>query len=144
MTLQVSQPSKAEEFEKYYQLRYEVLREPWKQPKGSEIDNDEQNSIHAFVKDHGDVLAVGRLQFLNDSESQVRFMAVDPAAQGRGLGRQVLEYLENKSKEHNRNVVLLHARENALEFYKSCGYHIVEKSHLLWGQIQHWLMRKEL
>jgi predicted GNAT family N-acyltransferase len=142
--LVVSEPSTPRDFESYYALRYEVLRKPWNQPLGSEKDNDENTSVHAFVKENERVLAVGRLQFTDEHTSQVRFMAVSPDQQGRGLGRKVLEYLEKKSLAAGRTKVILHARENALEFYKNCSYHVVQKSHLLWGQVQHWLMEKEL
>lgn len=143
-TLVVSEPHSPAEFEKYYALRYEVLRKPWNQPLGSERDADEQKSIHAFVKENGEVLAVGRLQFVDEHTSQVRFMAVAPGQQGKGLGKKVLQYLEGKSLAAGGKKVVLHARENALEFYKGCGYTLKEKSHLLWGQVQHWLMEKEL
>lgn len=140
----VSEPSSKQDFEKYYALRHEVLRKPWQQPVGSEKDADEERSIHAFIKENNRVLAVGRLQFVDEHSSQVRFMAVAPDQQGRGLGRKVLGYLEERSRAAGRHRVLLHARANALDFYKSCGYSIVEKSHLLWGRVQHWLMEKEL
>lgn len=142
--MQASQPQSQSDFEKYYHLRYEVLRRPWAQPPGSERDTEEDSSIHAFVKEHGRVLAVGRLQFVDENISQVRFMAVDPAHQGRGLGKAVLSFLEQKSREAHRRKVMLHARENALKFYESCGYRVVKKSHLLWGVVQHWQMEKEL
>ncbi|HXB41563.1 MAG TPA: GNAT family N-acetyltransferase [Bacteroidia bacterium] len=142
--LVVKQPVSAQDFEIYFILRHEVLRKPWNQPLGSERDTDEKTSVHAFIKENNKALAVARLQFLDKNTSQVRYMAVDPNQQGRGLGKMVLEYLEKKSAEAGRKKVVLHARENALKFYERCGYTIVEKSHLLWGKIQHWLMEKEL
>jgi len=30
-----------------------------------------------------------------------------------------------------------------IKFYKNNGYEIVKKSYILFGEIQHWLMRKE-
>lgn len=38
----------------------------------------------------------------------------------------------------------LQSRENAVEFYKSCGYDIKEKSFKLWDVIQHYLMIKTI
>ena len=37
---------------------------------------------------------------------------------------------------------VLHAREIALPFYQKLGYHVTEKSHLLFNEIQHYLMHK--
>jgi len=140
----VTIPVTQEDLELYYRLRYEVLRKPWNQPKGSERDADEDSSIHAFIKENGKALAVGRLQFVDAGTSQVRFMAVDASQQGKGLGKKIMQFLEERSLEAGRTKVILHARENAVKFYESCGYRVKEKSHLLWGQVQHWLMEKDL
>jgi hypothetical protein len=40
--------------------------------------------------------------------------------------------------------IILHAREVALPFYQKLGYQMVEPSHLLFGEIQHYLMQKTL
>ena len=71
-------------------------------------------------------------------------MAVDSAYQGKGLGKLILLFLEEKAKELQLTKIELQARENALEFYKSNNYLLKEKSFLLWGIIQHYLMEKEI
>jgi hypothetical protein len=38
----------------------------------------------------------------------------------------------------------LQAREKAIPFYERLGYKVVEKTHLLFGEIQHYKMRKEI
>ena len=40
--------------------------------------------------------------------------------------------------------MVLEARENAVPFYKSLGYHIEQESYLLFGEIQHYRMKKAL
>ena len=40
--------------------------------------------------------------------------------------------------------VVLEARENAVPFYESLGYSMIEKSYLLFGEIQHFRMKKAL
>ena len=40
--------------------------------------------------------------------------------------------------------MILNARENAVLFYKKLGYHITEKSNLLYGKIQHYRMKKNI
>lgn len=140
----VEQPSTPQDFNVYYQLRYDVLRKPWGHPPGSEFDETDSTSIHAFIKDGDIAIACSRLHFVDDKTSQIRYMGVHPDYQGKGLGKLVIAYLEGISKQNNRLDVILHARENAVEFYKSCGYTINEKSYLLWGKIQHFLMQKHL
>jgi hypothetical protein len=50
--------------------------------------------------------------------------------------------LENEAWQMGKKKVLLHAREIALDFYVKEGYEYVQKSHLLFGEIQHFLMQK--
>jgi N-acetylglutamate synthase-like GNAT family acetyltransferase len=141
----VSEPQTPEEFEKYYRLRWEVLRKPWGWERGSELTDDEDKCVHVMVTGAaGEVLGICRLQMNNTDEAQLRFMGVRDDQQGKGLGKLLIDHLERKAKEKGAKYIVLQARENALEFYKKRGYAIVEKSHLMWGKIQHYLMRKDL
>jgi len=134
-----------QEVEAIIDLRYKILRQPWHQPRDTGTDNLEHTSINAFIaNENGIVLACGRLQENENKVGQIRFMAVDASQQGKGLGKKIVEFLEVKGKEMGLKKIELHARENAVEFYKSNGYNIKEKSFLLWGIIQHYLMEKEL
>ena len=144
--MKIIEPSTSKEFKKYYNLRYEVLRKPWGQPMGSERDKREETSIHRMIVDEnsGDVLAVGRLQYNSIDEAQIRYMAVADKFQGKGLGSQLISVLEDVARGKGIQRIILSARENALQFYKNNGYEIIEKTHFLFGKIQHWLMRKEL
>jgi N-acetylglutamate synthase-like GNAT family acetyltransferase len=141
----IKEPQTAKEFEAYFLLRYNVLRKPWNQAPGSERDDQEDSSIHAMAVDENqEVLGVARLQFNSPEEAQLRYMAVKENTQGLGIGRKLVEHMEEKARQQNRKVLVLQARENAVDFYKKCGYTIVEKSFLMWGEIQHYLMSKQL
>ena len=144
--MKIIEPTTSEEFEKYYNLRYEVLRKPWGQPPGSERDEGEETSIHRMIIDNktGNALAVGRIHFNSTHEAQIRYMAVADDLQGKGLGSQIISALEDVARGKGIQRIILSARENARQFYKNNGYEIMEKTHLLFGKIQHWLMRKEL
>ena len=144
--MNIIDPKTSEEFRKYYNLRYEILRKPWGQPLGSERDEGEETSIHRMIINEktGEVLAVGRIQFNSIDEAQIRYMAVCEDLQGKGLGSQIISALEHVARENGNKWIILSARKNALEFYNKNGYKIVIKTHLLFGEIQHWLMRKEL
>jgi predicted GNAT family N-acyltransferase len=52
--------------------------------------------------------------------------------------------LESIAKQAKIQWVVLQARESAVPFYKSNGYEIVKKTHLLFNEIPHWLMKKNL
>ena len=146
MKITVIEPQTLEEFKQYYSLRYEILRKPWGQPKGSERDNDDEISHHRMISDGitGDTIAVGRLQFNTKEEAQIRYMAVADNYQGQGLGSKIVTALEDIALDKGASRIILQARSNAVQFYQSNGYEIVEKTHLLFDEIQHWLMKKEL
>ena len=126
-------------------MRYEVLRKPWKQPIGSEKDANEDTSIHIMACNQINiVLGVSRSQFNTPLEAQLRFMGVKENTQGLGIGKKLIAYAEEKAKKEGATKIILQAREIALDFYKKCGYTIVEKSFLMWDEIQHYLMEKKL
>ena len=144
--MKIIEPKSTEEFRKYYKLRYEVLRKPLGQPLGSEKDDREETSIHRMIIDEKteETLAVGRLQLNSEDEAQIRYMAVADELQGQGIGSQIISSLEDIARGNGSKQMILQARGNALQFYQNNGYKVVKKTHLLFDEIQHWLMRKEL
>ena len=146
----IQPPRTPAEWAAYYKLRYAVLRQPWQQPPGSERvpADDEPGTIHALLlaetADAPEALAVGMLQPAGPAQGQIRFMAVAPAAAGTGLGQRVVAYLEAQARAGGLREIVLHSRETAVGFYEKLGYAVVEPSHLLFGEIQHFLMRKQL
>ena len=138
-------PETAQEWEQYYQLRYTVLREPWGQLKGSEVLQDEDQSDHVMVIDSEthEIVGVARMQTNTPTQGQVRCVAVAPHVQGQGVGKLLMQYLENLAQQKGIKEIILDARENAVKFYLSIGYEVFEDSYLLFGEIQHWKMRKD-
>ncbi len=142
---QIIQPTTKTDFSRYYAFRWKMLREPWQQPQGSEIDQLESQSIHRMIlNDVGDVIGVGRLHKTSQYQAQIRYMAVSDDYQGKGLGRLIIDALECAAVRHGVKEITLNAREVALDFYLRLGYEQIEKSHLLYGEIQHYLMHKAL
>lgn len=125
-------------------LRYEVLRKPWNQSKETATDNHEESSINAFIESEDRLIACGRLQDNGNGVGQIRYMAVHPDFQGKGLGKLLVEKLEEEAKQIKLSKLELQARENAVEFYQNCGYTVKEKTFKLWDIIQHYLMVKNI
>lgn len=140
----IRSPLTQEDFDRYYLLRYQVLRAPYGREKGSEKDELEDDSIHRIALLEGKITAVGRLHFINDSIAQIRYMAVDKKFTNNGIGKLILASLEQQAKENNIQSIILHARESAVGFYKKQGYELIKKSHLLFDEIQHFEMVKAL
>ena len=149
-TATIHTPCTPAEWAAYYKLRYAVLRQPWQQPPGSErvADDDEPGTLHALLLAEApgtpEALAVGMLQPTSPTQGQIRFMAVAPEAAGTGLGQRVVAHLEAQARAVGLCEIVLHSREAAVGFYERLGYTVVEPSHLLFGVIPHFLMRKQL
>ena len=97
-----------------------------------------------IIDNEDNVIAVGRLEKSSQFTGQIRFMAVSPEVQGLGLGRQIIAALEQQAKILGITELTLNARENALSFYQKLGYISNGFSHLLFGEIKHFTMRKVL
>lgn len=142
--MQIISPETDEDFEKYYELRWRILRKPWNQPLGSERDDNEDTSFHLMATENNKILAVARLQFINDTTAQLRYMAIDNQSEGQGIGRSIVEAMETYARDNGANSIFLHARENAAGFYKKTGFKVEEKSYLLFDCIQHYRMTKTI
>jgi len=145
MAFHVRQPETEEEFKHYYHLRWKLLRAPWNQPEGSQYDKLENQCFHLMaVDENAQVIAVARLQFNSSNEAQIRYMAVEPAHERQGVGRQLIDVIEQHAIDKKCTLIVLDARESAIGFYKKFGYQTVEKTYLLFDEIQHYRMIKRL
>lgn len=142
--MEIKSPQTEAEWKAYYALRFTVLREPWNQPLGSEVLTDEDQAIHAIAMEDGEVLGVARMHESAEKQGQVRCVAIATAAQGKGIGKAIMAYLEEKATQKGWTEIVLEARENAVPFYQAIGYNIVTESYLLFGEIQHYRMKKAL
>jgi N-acetylglutamate synthase-like GNAT family acetyltransferase len=145
MNYTVKLSNSPEELKEILFLRYEILRKPWNQPASTATDDLESASFNAYIADeNGTIIACARLQENENKAGQIRFMAVREDQQGKGLGKLLVRFLEEKAKEKNLKRIELQARENAVHFYKNCGYKIEKETFLLWDIIQHYLMAKNV
>jgi len=142
--MEIKSPQTDAEWKAYYALRFNVLREPWNQPLGSEVLADEDQAIHAIAVEDNVVLGVARMHESAEKQGQVRCVATATAAQGKGIGKAIMAYLEEQAKTKGWTEIVLEARENAVPFYQRIGYTIIAESYLLFGEIQHYRMKKAL
>jgi N-acetylglutamate synthase-like GNAT family acetyltransferase len=141
----VRPPQTPEEFERYRDLRWRILRAPWNQPKITEQDDLENDDFPIMVCEiDGIPIGVGRAHFLSEDEVQIRSISVEPEWEGKGIGSIVLKELEKIVIAKGAKRIIIHARINAVEFYKKNGYKSVEPSYTLFGEIEHTLMEKTI
>jgi len=136
-------PKTPEEFQRYRDLRWKILRAPYNQPRISEKDDQGIVDFPLMVCEvDGIPIGVGRAHFISKDEAQIRSISVDPEWEGKGIGSIVLKELEKIVTEKGAKRIIIHARNSAVEFYKKNGYTAVEPSYTLFGEIEHTLMEK--
>jgi predicted GNAT family N-acyltransferase len=142
--VEIRTPQNEKEWESYYTLRFKVLREPLSQPMGSEKNDGDKTGIHFALFENENILAIARLDLMENKIAQVRFVAVDSNLQGRGFGKKIMLATESKSRELGMEKIILHARDYAVDFYLNMGYKMIEPSYKLFDVLQHFLMEKKL
>jgi predicted GNAT family N-acyltransferase len=120
---EIRSPTSEEEWKRYDDFRWEVLRKPLKMSHIPLKDNLEEASIHLMgVTFEGKILACGRLHLNTSYEAQIRYMGVSKDLRRSGIGSKMLKKLEDDAIKQGANQIMLNARENAVPFYKSLGY----------------------
>ena len=141
----VRPPRTSEEFERYRDLRWKILRAPYNKPKITEQDDVGTEDYPIMVCEvDGIPIGVGRAHFISEDEAQIRSISVEEDWSGKGIGSIVLKELEKIVTEKGAKRIIIHARNNAIEFYQKNGYKTVEPSYTLFGEIEHTLMEKKI
>lgn len=143
--MRILTPESDDDFARYYDLRWRILRAPWGQPRGSERDERDADCVHRMACLSGRIpVGVARLQFNTPAQAQIRYMAVEPECRRRGIGAALAAALEQTARQHGAAEIVLDARDEAVEFYTSMGYEVIGAAHTLYGSIHHQAMRKRL
>ncbi len=110
----------------YYQslaVRDKVLR----QPLGLQFDTKqlevELSDVHLVAKQGTQVVGT-IIMSMADEGAKMRQVAVLPEYQSLGIGTKMVAKFELEAKMRGQNRVVLHARENAIEFYTKLGYSV--------------------
>ena len=143
--MEIRAPKTNSEFEAYFELRWRILRKPWGEARGTEVDELENTATHVAAFDEGRrLVGVGRLQQVEAALGQVRYMAVEPDCRSRGVGQAMLVELERLARRQGMTAIVLDAREPAVAFYLKNGYEVIGDSYLLFGEIPHSKMEKKI
>jgi predicted GNAT family N-acyltransferase len=132
------------EYDECLALRYVVLRAPLGLDYTEEQISDEWQHHHfaAFLPG-GSLAGYLMLEMLPESMVKMRQVAVKPELQSRGIGSELVRFSELWSLQHGLVRMVLHARKEAVPFYKKLGYN-VEGNEFLEVGIPHFRMEKDL
>ena len=140
----ILRPLSEEDYDLMYNLRWKVLRKPWQQPKGSEKDDIENESYPFIVIFNGIVVATARLHKNNEGEGQIRYLAVERDFRNQRIGSKLIRYIEGFATCLRIRKIVLNARKTAKEFFEKLDYKIIGEGPLLFDEIEHLIMQKEL
>lgn len=99
--IEIKSPVTKDDFKAYYAVRYKTLREPMGHLKGTEKDDYEPISKHfmAVESETGQVLGVIKLFEKSPGVGNFSHLAIDPEHQRQGIGRMLLDAVENCARE---------------------------------------------
>lgn len=85
----------------------------------------EPEGLLLLARLHGDPVGCGALKLHDDEPAELKRMWVDPSARGLGLGRRLLEELEEQARIRGVTTLRLETNrtlEEAIRLYRSAGY----------------------
>lgn len=116
------------ELEGAINVRMQVFVVEQQIPAELELDAADATAAHAVALHRGRIIGAGRL-VIEDGEpgqaggaGRIGRMAVDRAWRRRGVGRQILRFLEGEARRRGLNHCVLHAQEYVKGFYAGLGY----------------------
>ena len=87
----VKSPETWEEFEKYCDLRWRILRAPWNRPRHNIKHEINDKSIKLIACDENrNVIGTGRARFNSPNEAEIKSMAVEENYRGKGIGSKII------------------------------------------------------
>jgi len=129
--------------ERELDLRFRVLREPLGFERGSEIYTDEAACRHLIAVSAGEVIGCVLFHPAGRGSGRMLQLAVDPRRRLSGIGRELVFRLEGELADDGYRDVMLHAREEVVEFYQKLGYRCEGTAFIEIG-IPHVIMRKPI
>jgi len=141
----IKTPTTREHFKAYYALRYKVLREPGGHPKGTEKDDYEPISDHFMaVNDADEIVGVAKLYEKTTEMGHLSHLAVAPEYQHQGIGRMLLEAVEQHAREKAYTSLGAMSRVTATAYFEKFGFHIAELPGIHLGTIHLVWMEKKI
>ena len=142
----IKSPTTREEFKEYYALRYEVLRKPWGQPKGTEKDDYEPISEHFMAVDdlNGEIVGVVKLDEKEPGVGWLSHLAVAPAYQNKGVGTMLVKAVEQAAVKKGYKALGCNARLNTTAYFERFGFEIVGLPTNYFATVQVAWMEKQL
>jgi predicted GNAT family N-acyltransferase len=108
-----------------------------------ELDGRDGEALHMVVTDEKKIIGTARVLFLAGSQAKIERMVILKPFRGRGIGREIISFLNEELSNRQIKQVFLHAQCSVIGFYKSCGFE--ETGSPFWeAGIKHVRMQRQL
>jgi predicted GNAT family N-acyltransferase len=131
------------EYEQMLELRISQLLEPIGVPASYINREKERNDFLIGAFENGEIIGCCVLTPKDRQTIQLRQMTVRSEHRGKNIGAAIIEFAEEVGRKNNFSLLMMHARNPVIEFYKKCGYKIEGKEFFEVG-IGHHKMQKLL
>jgi predicted GNAT family N-acyltransferase len=133
----------SKQYKQMIDLRYHILRKPLGLSFTQEELDDEKKNIHIGCFDDEKLEGCCMLVPLDNATIQLRQMAVISGLQGKGIGKVLMQFAENISRDQGYKKIIMHARKTAIGFYEKLDYRKAG-NEFLEVTIPHLAMEKDL
>ena len=131
------------QYQQMLKLRDDILRKPL----GLSFSEDEltEEKEHLLIGAYEDDQMLGCCMLVEEDSQTVRLrqMAVINDLQGKGIGRALMQFAENLSRDRGYKKITMHARKHAIGFYEKMGYK-TRGNEFVEITIPHYIMEKDL
>lgn len=133
----------SKEYQQMINLRYNILRKPLGLNFTPDELEKEKNNVLIGVFEDDQLLGCCMLVKEDNKKMRLRQVAVPNNQQGKGVGRALMSFAENISRDLGYTRIVMHARKTAIPFFEKLGYKVTsEVFHEI--TIPHHIMEKEL
>ncbi len=121
--IEVRLASSPAEVQACLRLRWTVFVEEQGVRPSDELDaRDATDAVHALASLDGVLCGAGRFVFEAPGLAKIQRMAVIDDVRGRGVGRELLKFLETEARGRGATRLALSAQTRARPFYENAGY----------------------
>lgn len=133
-----------EEYEKTIDIRNDAFRKPQGlNIRDEDLSGDKDVDMYAGFID-GEMMSTVFLTHVDDNTAQVKAVIVTDNYKGSGLGKYLMDFIEDKAKEKGYKKMMLMGRVSVEKFYEKLGYHTTSDEPFDYYQTPHVYMEKRL
>ena len=133
----------SDDYEQMVSLRISQLLEPIGVPASYIEREKERRDILIGAFENEEIIGCCVLTPKNDTVIQLRQMTVRNDRREKRIGTAIIEFAEGIARKNNFSLLMMHARNPVIDFYKHCGYEIEGEEFFEVG-IGHHKMQKQL